>query len=112
MRKRAFTLVEIMIVVMIIGILLTIAAPNFLNARSLGQQKTCIANLHNLEGAKEQWAMEYHKGNTDKPTQADLIGGVTTGYLKSYPVCPSGGTYDPGQVISRPTCTVATHKLP
>ena len=36
---RAFTLVEIMIVVLIIGILLSIAIPNFISARESSRAK-------------------------------------------------------------------------
>ena len=54
----AFTLVEIMIVVLIIGILLGIAVPNFIRARETSRSKACIANLKQVDTAKEQYAMD------------------------------------------------------
>ncbi len=53
-RKSAFTLVEIMIVVAIIGLLAAIAIPNFVKARTTAQTNTCIANLKQISGAIQQ----------------------------------------------------------
>ncbi len=44
-RNSAFTLVEIMIVVAIIGLLVAIAIPNFVRARNTSQKNICINNL-------------------------------------------------------------------
>ena len=52
-RKSAFTLVEIMIVVAIIGLLAAIAIPNFVKARTTAQTNACIANLKQIQGAIE-----------------------------------------------------------
>ncbi len=110
-RTKGFTLVEIMIVCMILGILMLIAVPNFLSARTNSQRNSCIANLHLIESGKEQWAMDKKKGTTDTPSNADLIGTVTDGYVKNYPACPGGGTYVNGNMVTRPTCSIAGHVL-
>ena len=57
-QKSGFTLVEIMIVVAIIGLLAAIAIPNFVRARNTAQQNACINNLRQLDGGKQQWALE------------------------------------------------------
>ncbi|HRJ27577.1 MAG TPA: prepilin-type N-terminal cleavage/methylation domain-containing protein [Fimbriimonadaceae bacterium] len=110
-KSRGFTLVEIMIVVLIIGILLAIAVPNFIRARESSRAKTCVANLRQIEAAKEQWAMEEKKGATDTPAEADLAGADK--YLKAWPTCPSGGNYDEiGDVATPPQCSIGgTHSL-
>src|SRR3982751_5686699 len=70
--KKGFTLVEIMIVVLIIGILLAIAVPNFVKARQNSRLQTVIGNLKQLESAKQQWAMDKGKVSGDTPVEADL----------------------------------------
>jgi prepilin-type N-terminal cleavage/methylation domain-containing protein len=113
-RTSAFTLVEIMIVVAIIGLLAAIAIPNFVRARTQSQTQACINNLRQIDAAIQQWALENNQGPDATVTHGDVVG-----YLKSPPRCPAGGTgfesdYSLTTVSNAPTCTVQpdTHKLP
>ena len=99
--KRGFTLVEIMIVVAIIGLLVAIAIPNFLRAREEARANSCVANLKQLEGAKERWAMSMNQSAASVATTGDLV----PAFLKIEPTCPSGGDYTYGAVNSVPTCS-------
>jgi prepilin-type N-terminal cleavage/methylation domain-containing protein len=108
--RKGFTLVEIMIVVLIIGILLAIAVPNFIKARETSRSKSCVANLKQIEAAKEQWCMDNRQGSSASPGTADLYG--TTNYVKNTPDCPSGGTYSIGDMSTRPTCSIGTGTTP
>jgi len=90
-----------------IGILSAVAIPNFVKARGAAQQNACINNLRQIDGAKQMWALENKKADTDTPAQADLMS-----YLKNrFPVCPSGGEYTINAVSKAPQCSVPNHTI-
>ena len=105
--RRAFTLVEIMIVVLIIGILLAIAIPNFIAAREASRAKACVANLKQIDSAKQQWAMDNKLSSPGTDTGVATLVGANA-YIKSPPNCPSSGTSTPGNLVTAPVCSIGT----
>jgi type II secretion system protein G len=106
-RERGFTLVEIMIVVLIIGILLAIAVPSFMNARERSRANACRANLRQIQAAKEQWAMANNRGPNATPEWDDLV----PTFMQQQPSCPSGGTYTIDNLGTNPRCSITGHTL-
>ncbi len=105
--ESGFTLVEIMIVVLIIGMVVAIAVPSFMKVRNSARSNACLNNLRNIENAKDTWAME-----CNIPEGEPSVKVVVDSYMKRPPGCPAGGGYTYNDLGEDPTCdayNVATH---
>ena len=98
----AFTLVEILIVVIILGILAAIVIPQFANASSDSKRNTLSTSLHAVRGQVEFFMLQHG----DRPpalsgadwadlTEQTTYRGTTCGpYLRDAPVNPLNGASD------------------
>jgi hypothetical protein len=68
----------------------------------------CLNNLRQIDGAKQQWALEKGKTNGSTVTVADIAPYIRDGTLR----CPSGGSYRIGTLEENPTCSYGTNDPP
>ncbi len=76
---------------------------NHRKARSERQRQTCIAHLLDIEGAKEQFALERDG------VAPDQVEDVVPAYLRAWPTCPAGGLYTLGDLQVPAACSVESH---
>src|SRR6187551_2410615 len=66
---RAFTLIELLIVVAIIAILAAIAVPNFLEAQTRSKVSRCKADMRSLATALEAYRVDYTTYMPPEPSE-------------------------------------------
>ncbi len=81
-REQGFTLVELMIVMLIIGILAAIAIPSYVSAIKSAKEAVLREDLHVMRQAIDAYTMDKSKA----PESLDDL--VSSGYLKEIPKDP------------------------
>ena len=106
--------VDIIVWIVVCLLLGAIVIPNFIRARATSAQAGCINNLRQIDGAKNEWALENGKTNGTVATKTDIKPYIKLDSKGNIPHCPSGGIYTIGKVGENPTCSIGgpQHTLP
>jgi len=123
--RKGFTLVEILIVVIILGILAAIVIPQFTNASSDARQSSMTSQLQTLRSSIELYKLQhgdlYPTGATGAATEAwdwtkltgktnsdGSAGGNLGPYLQQIPVNPLNSSSNVGSVATDPAVGTAS----
>ena len=82
-KTKGFTLIELMVVIVIIGILVAIALPNFVGAQDRAKISSVKANMHTFQVMLETYGVDH--GGTYPNTMTSLAADAkASNYVKSY----------------------------
>ncbi|MDW7728820.1 MAG: prepilin-type N-terminal cleavage/methylation domain-containing protein [Bacillota bacterium] len=106
--QKGFTLVELMVVVVIIGILVAIAIPVYQGIQANARNSACSANIRTLSGAVAQFYTEvgsypvdldwlwvgYNKTQGGVSGTGDVAEDEIIRFIEEEPICPWGTVTD------------------
>jgi type IV pilus assembly protein PilA len=90
----------------IAAVVLSVAIPNFIRARSTSAANACVNNLRQIDSAKQQWMLENGKTTNEIPSWDAVRPYLGRGPEGEIPKCPKGGTYILGRVGELPRCSI------
>lgn len=88
--KKGFTLIELVVVIVILGVLVMLVVPRVSSYRDQAEKATCQANQRTIEQQQAIYALDHGGVGT-----SDLDDLVTAKLITAKPKCPKGGTYKP-----------------
>ena len=87
-RNRGFTLVEILIVVVILGILAAIVIPQFSDAATEANEANLVSNLQTLRSQIALYRIQHSDADPDCTSNATFEADMVPAYLQDCPTNP------------------------
>ena len=103
--KKGLTLVELLLVVIILGVIATIAIPRITASSDTAKQNACATNIDIMNSQIELY-------RADKGSYPGTLTALVTDpnyFPELLPVCPSSGTYSMTGTMPRVSCSATDH---
>ncbi|NAS62897.1 type II secretion system protein GspG, partial [Pseudomonas syringae pv. actinidiae] len=111
-RQRGFTLLEIMVVIVILGVLASLVVPNLMGNKEKADRQKAISDIVALESALDMYKLDNSRYPTTEQGLGALVKKPTTppeprsypqdGYIRRLPQDPWGAEYQlvsPGRTV-------------
>lgn len=102
-KQRGFTLMELMVVIVILGVLASLVVPNLMGNKDRADRQKAVTGIVALENALDMYKLDNHRYPTTEqgmealvtaPTLAPLAENYSTdGYIRRLPNDPWGNDY-------------------
>lgn len=102
-KQRGFTLLEIMVVIVIIGVLASTVVPNLMGNKEKADKQKAVSDIVALENALDMYKLDNHHYPTTNQGLESLVEAPTLpplaanynkeGYIKRLPADPQGNDY-------------------
>ncbi len=90
-RRTAFTLIELMFTVALLGLLVTLAVASVTRARRAALRNECMHNMGFVEAAKDELALDKRLPDGYAPDWEEVSGYTRRGRILT---CPGGSEYE------------------
>lgn len=103
-RVSGFTMIELVVVIVILGILASIAVPKYVDMSGSAQTAACKANQGAIQSACSMY-YAHKAATTGTPSFPAAYTDVTLYADGTVPVCPAAGTYAYSTTMGKVTCS-------